>query len=377
MLNYVTVVMLLTAISWLTFYLDPIDLSGRSGVALTLLLAVGVFQLILNETMPQTGYLTPMHSFILVSTLFVAMVAVESLVVYKLKLYEQAIIDRTKEQIRYLRTGHADRSSPHVKYGIPPLLPSGTTARSQATAAPGDQSEQVQLRGDKTIAVRAGESVQARQRGKREAESDVSSERHERTRFSTAFSDANRYFIQLEALGKVCNKYNPDHQDLPSVAIIQMADELGLLSDASTVARALTEMESNSDGTISQQEFEDWAKLQIVQMLDAPQRPTATTEAGEHERYQLFPAEVNEIATEMGTAMAGGHSNAEQTELNSSRPHGQTRENKSKLGSWCHAARHLVTQHMDTASLIIFPISCRPRTQSISSCPYIYMIMLV
>ena len=31
------------------------DLSARASVALTLLLAIGVFQLILNEIMPQTG----------------------------------------------------------------------------------------------------------------------------------------------------------------------------------------------------------------------------------------------------------------------------------------------------------------------------------
>ena len=103
--NFVLTVCLLTAVSWLTFRMDPVsattmptsglrylymftmptshqrkpcqrkalcpchaglkkclcawccqmDLSARASVALTLLLAIGVFQLILNEIMPQTG----------------------------------------------------------------------------------------------------------------------------------------------------------------------------------------------------------------------------------------------------------------------------------------------------------------------------------
>ena len=46
------VVILLTSVSWLTFTMDPSDLSSRASVALTLLLAIGVFQLILNVSAP-------------------------------------------------------------------------------------------------------------------------------------------------------------------------------------------------------------------------------------------------------------------------------------------------------------------------------------
>ena len=46
------VVVLLTSVSWLTFTMDPSDLSSRASVALTLLLAIGVFQLILNVSAP-------------------------------------------------------------------------------------------------------------------------------------------------------------------------------------------------------------------------------------------------------------------------------------------------------------------------------------
>ena len=62
-LNYVMIVSMLTAVSWLTFFLDPMALDARAGVALTLLLAIGVFQLILNDALPKTGYLTPSKPF--------------------------------------------------------------------------------------------------------------------------------------------------------------------------------------------------------------------------------------------------------------------------------------------------------------------------
>ena len=63
-LNYVMIVSMLTAVSWLTFFLDPMALDARAGVALTLLLAIGVFQLILNDALPKTGYLTPSKPFL-------------------------------------------------------------------------------------------------------------------------------------------------------------------------------------------------------------------------------------------------------------------------------------------------------------------------
>ena len=109
-LNYVMIVSMLTAVSWLTFFLDPMALDARAGVALTLLLAIGVFQLILNDALPKTGYLTPskpcnsvcaksrglrlccatVHVFILVSTFYVVMVVVESLLIYQLRRRQAA-----------------------------------------------------------------------------------------------------------------------------------------------------------------------------------------------------------------------------------------------------------------------------------------------
>jgi hypothetical protein len=55
MLNYIMVVVLLTSLSWITFIMEPSDLSDRCGISLTLLLALNVFQLILSELMPKVG----------------------------------------------------------------------------------------------------------------------------------------------------------------------------------------------------------------------------------------------------------------------------------------------------------------------------------
>jgi len=79
MINYIMVIILLTSLSWITFIMDPLDLSDRYGIPLTLLLALNVFQLILSELMPKTGYLTPMHEFVIISTFFTVFAAVESM----------------------------------------------------------------------------------------------------------------------------------------------------------------------------------------------------------------------------------------------------------------------------------------------------------
>ena len=54
-------VVVLTAMSWVTFILDESQLNDRCSIALTLLLALNVFQLILSDSQPKTGQgvLTP------------------------------------------------------------------------------------------------------------------------------------------------------------------------------------------------------------------------------------------------------------------------------------------------------------------------------
>merc|ERR1719198_1806399 len=48
-----------------------------------MVLALNVFQLILNDQMPKTGYMTPMHSFLLWSIVLICLAGTESLIVYK------------------------------------------------------------------------------------------------------------------------------------------------------------------------------------------------------------------------------------------------------------------------------------------------------
>jgi hypothetical protein len=68
--------------SWVTFLLSPTELSNRCSISLTLILALNVFQLLINESTPKTDYLTPMHEFIITSTFMVVCAALESVLVH-------------------------------------------------------------------------------------------------------------------------------------------------------------------------------------------------------------------------------------------------------------------------------------------------------
>ena len=98
MINYILVVVLLTSLSWVVFIMDRADLAGRAGKSLTLLLALNVFQLILSELMPKTGYLTPMHEFVIVSTFFTVAAAFESVVVKELDARSQKLAGRVEAE---------------------------------------------------------------------------------------------------------------------------------------------------------------------------------------------------------------------------------------------------------------------------------------
>ena len=82
MLNYVLVAAMLASMSMICFFLSPEDLNDRATLSLTIILALNVFQLVMNSSMPETGYLTSLTAFIIASTLFVAFVTIESVVVY-------------------------------------------------------------------------------------------------------------------------------------------------------------------------------------------------------------------------------------------------------------------------------------------------------
>ena len=82
MLNYVLVAAMLASMSMICFFLSPEDLNDRATLSLTIILALNVFQLVMNSSMPETGYLTSLTAFIIASTLFVAFVTIESVVVF-------------------------------------------------------------------------------------------------------------------------------------------------------------------------------------------------------------------------------------------------------------------------------------------------------
>ena len=62
--------------------MSPADLNDRATLSLTIILALNVFQLIMIDSMPETGYLTPLSQFIIASTFFAAFATVESVTVY-------------------------------------------------------------------------------------------------------------------------------------------------------------------------------------------------------------------------------------------------------------------------------------------------------
>ena len=61
--------------------MEKSSLGDRLGLTLTIVLGLNVFQIVIIDNMPATGYLTNMHSFLLASTEIVMVVAVENLIV--------------------------------------------------------------------------------------------------------------------------------------------------------------------------------------------------------------------------------------------------------------------------------------------------------
>lgn len=80
--NYVVPVVLLCSISWTAFLLNPDDISSRLGGTFTILLALMVYQDVINSSLPKTGVLTRLHYFILLSNVIVILAAVEALLVF-------------------------------------------------------------------------------------------------------------------------------------------------------------------------------------------------------------------------------------------------------------------------------------------------------
>ena len=105
-LQYVMVIIVLTALSWVVFFVDATDLSDRVSFVMGLLIALNVFQLILVNIMPVTSYLTPMHELIIVSLFYTVLAAVESVIVHQLQK-RQAVKAAVVEKIQASISSHA------------------------------------------------------------------------------------------------------------------------------------------------------------------------------------------------------------------------------------------------------------------------------
>jgi hypothetical protein len=81
-LNMILPISLLNASSWMTFLLAPSSFGDRLSIVITLILALLAFQFVINDKLPNTGYLTDTHKFITMSNLMLVLVAVESCIVY-------------------------------------------------------------------------------------------------------------------------------------------------------------------------------------------------------------------------------------------------------------------------------------------------------
>jgi len=81
LINYICVEALLVILGWFTFFMDPLAVDVRLSIALTLVLAINVFQIVLVENMPETGYITDLHSYTFYNTVLLALIALQSIVV--------------------------------------------------------------------------------------------------------------------------------------------------------------------------------------------------------------------------------------------------------------------------------------------------------
>ena len=80
--NYVVIIVLLVIVSFFSLLLSANSLDARLGITLTCVLGLNVFQIIIIDSMPETGYLTHLHALCFVSTAVVILLGFENVVVY-------------------------------------------------------------------------------------------------------------------------------------------------------------------------------------------------------------------------------------------------------------------------------------------------------
>jgi len=93
--NYVVLESVLVFLGWITFFMAPDGMDSRLGIALTLVLAINVFQIVLVENLPETGYLTDLSLFTICNTVLLALIAIETVFVCeahkRVKVHEEML----------------------------------------------------------------------------------------------------------------------------------------------------------------------------------------------------------------------------------------------------------------------------------------------
>lgn len=81
-LNVAIPVFLLVNLSFTSFFIDPIELSDRLQVTLTLLLTLVALKFSIAEYLPTTSYITYLDKYVMASFVFVTLVALQNVVVF-------------------------------------------------------------------------------------------------------------------------------------------------------------------------------------------------------------------------------------------------------------------------------------------------------
>jgi hypothetical protein len=108
LLNYTMLITLLTALSFSVFLLEGSAIGDRATLCVTIVLALNVYQLLLNDSMPKTDYLTPMHQYVTICTFLASLAALESVVVYRASQHaavRAAVVETLKGAAASARTG--------------------------------------------------------------------------------------------------------------------------------------------------------------------------------------------------------------------------------------------------------------------------------
>jgi len=81
-LNFVLVLSMLVTVAMFSFQLPSTALDSRLSITLTVFLGINVFQIVVIDNVPNTGYVTRMHSFCLKCTAIVVFVAVQNVTMF-------------------------------------------------------------------------------------------------------------------------------------------------------------------------------------------------------------------------------------------------------------------------------------------------------